>query len=90
MYIRIRATSYIGVCGCTYRRGLGVACSDTRAIPEPRNAEQQQCSPAFFVRIFYPTQKILICWKVSLDSSNTINVILCALKSHCSIKQMSV
>ena len=49
MYIRIRATSYIGVCGCTYRRGLGVACSDTRAIPEPRNAEQQQCSPAFFV-----------------------------------------
>ena len=29
--------------------GFGVACSDTKAIPEPRNAEQQQCSPAFFV-----------------------------------------
>ena len=28
---------------------FGVACSDTRAIPEPRNAEQQQCSPAFFM-----------------------------------------
>ena len=36
----------------TYRRGLGVACSDTRAIPEPRNAEQQQCSPAFFVCMY--------------------------------------
>ena len=34
---------------CTYRRGLGVACSDLRAIPEPHVAEQQQCSPAFFV-----------------------------------------
>ena len=32
---------------CTYRRGLGVACSDLRAIPEPHVAEQQQCSPAF-------------------------------------------
>ena len=37
------------MCVRTYRRGLGVACSDTMAIPEPRNAEQQQCSPAFFV-----------------------------------------
>ena len=37
------------VCYCTYRRGLGVACSDLRAIPEPHVAEQQQCSPAFFV-----------------------------------------
>ena len=38
-------------CIHTYQRGLGVACSDTKAIPEPRNAEQQQCSPAFFVSI---------------------------------------
>ena len=29
--------------------GFGVACSELRAIPGPRNAEQQQCSPAFFV-----------------------------------------
>ena len=35
----------------TYRRGLGVACSDLRAIPEPHVAEQQQCSPAFFVHL---------------------------------------
>ena len=34
---------------CTYRRGLSVACSDVKAIPEPQVAEQQQCSPAFFV-----------------------------------------
>ena len=27
--------------------GFGVACSDTKAIPEPQIAEQQQCSPAF-------------------------------------------
>ena len=33
----------------TYRRGLGVACSEDRAIPEPQLAEQQQCSPAFFI-----------------------------------------
>ena len=33
----------------TYRRGLSVACSESKAIPEPRIAEQQQCSPAFFV-----------------------------------------
>ena len=35
------------VCVRTYRRGLNVACSDTKAIPEPQIAEQQQCSPAF-------------------------------------------
>ena len=71
MYIRIRATSYIGVCGCTYRRGLGVACSDTRAIPEPRNAEQQQCSPAFFVSNYLSilTLNYLLLWDylVSLE-----------------------
>ena len=32
--------------------GFGVACSDTKAIPEPQIAEQQQCSPAFFVYIY--------------------------------------
>ena len=37
--------------GCTYRRGLGVACSEDRAIPEPQLAEQQQCSPAFFMQM---------------------------------------
>ena len=31
--------------------GFGVACSELRAIPGPRNAEQQQCSPAFFVYV---------------------------------------
>ena len=29
--------------------GFGVACSGEKAIPGPRIAEQQQCSPAFFV-----------------------------------------
>ena len=29
--------------------GFGVACSSTKAIPGPQLAEQQQCSPAFFV-----------------------------------------
>ena len=29
------------------RRGLRVACSDERAIPEPKETEQQDCSPAF-------------------------------------------
>ena len=33
----------------TYRRGLGVACSEQKAMREPQLAEQQQCSPAFFV-----------------------------------------
>ena len=31
--------------------GFGVAGSESKAIPEPRIAEQQQCSPAFFVWI---------------------------------------
>ena len=31
------------------RRGLSVACSDEKAIPEPKIAEQQQCSPAFLL-----------------------------------------
>jgi hypothetical protein len=31
--------------------GFGVACSDTKAIPEPQIAEQQQCSPAFFMQM---------------------------------------
>ena len=35
----------------TYRRGLSVACSESKAIPEPRIAEQQQCSPAFLYYI---------------------------------------
>ena len=30
---------------------ISVACSESKAIPEPRIAEQQQCSPAFFVCI---------------------------------------
>ena len=29
--------------------GFGVACSELKAIPGPQIAEQQQCSPAFFV-----------------------------------------
>ena len=40
----IRYTCYV----YTYiRRGLRVACSDAKAIPEPLFAEQQYCSPAF-------------------------------------------
>ena len=38
------ASVHIGV-------GFGVACSEDRAIPEPQLAEQQQCSPAFFVYV---------------------------------------
>ena len=50
MYIYISVRAIIKrVRICTYRRGLGVACSEDRAIPEPQLAEQQQCSPAFFV-----------------------------------------
>ena len=33
------------------QRGLRVACFTFKAIPEPRIAEQQQCSPAFFMRV---------------------------------------
>ena len=31
--------------------GFGVASSSTKAIPGPQLAEQQQCSPAFFVQM---------------------------------------
>ena len=33
----------------TYQRGLQCCCLGEKAIPEPQNAEQQDCSPAFFV-----------------------------------------
>ena len=33
------------------QRGLRVACSDFWAMREPLSAEQQQCSPAFFMRV---------------------------------------
>lgn len=33
----------------TYRVGLSVACSDEKAMREPQNAEQQYCSPAFYL-----------------------------------------
>ena len=40
------ACGHIGV-------GFGVAGSESKAIPEPRIAEQQQCSPAFFMQMPY-------------------------------------
>ena len=40
------------MCACIHIGvGFGVACSDTKAIPEPQIAEQQQCSPAFFMQM---------------------------------------
>ena len=53
MYIFIRMHYCKCVRDCTYQRGLGVACSSTKAIPGPQLAEQQQCSPAFFVYIYF-------------------------------------
>ena len=40
VYAFVRTLIYI-------QRGLSVACSVTKAIPEPLSAEQQHCSPAF-------------------------------------------
>ena len=34
------------------RRGLRCCCLDKKAIPEPRLAEQQDCSPAFLLYIY--------------------------------------
>ena len=39
----------VRACVHTYWRGLRCCCLDTKAIPEPLLAEQQDCSPAFFV-----------------------------------------
>ena len=36
-----------------YGVGYGVVCSDVKAMLEPRNAEQQDCSPAFCVYKMY-------------------------------------
>ena len=41
----VRVCVHIGV-------GFGVACSELKAIPEPREAEQQQCRSRFFVIIY--------------------------------------
>ena len=35
----------------TYGVGYGVVCSDVKAIPEPYEAEQQDCSSAFVIPI---------------------------------------
>ena len=49
MYIYLH-THHEGVYVCVHIGvGFGVACSGEKAIPGPRIAEQQQCSPAFFV-----------------------------------------
>ena len=46
MYLCVRA--YMRVPYKIYiRRGLRCCCLDKKAIPEPRLAEQQDCSPAF-------------------------------------------
>ena len=51
MYIYLH-THYEGVYVCVHIGvGFGVACSDVKAVPEPQVAEQQQCSPAFFVQM---------------------------------------
>ena len=42
IYMCVRAHTYIYI-----RRGLRCCCLDTKAIPEPLLAEQQDCSPAF-------------------------------------------
>ena len=43
-------TPEIGVCVIVHIGvDFGVACSELKAIPGPQIAEQQQCSPAFFV-----------------------------------------
>ena len=51
MYIYIH-THYESVYVCVHIGvGFGVACSDVKAMREPQIAEQQQCSPAFFVQM---------------------------------------
>ena len=50
MYIRVRAIA------CTLLYNIRTAWASvllfvTKAIPEPQNAEQQDCSPAFFLYI---------------------------------------
>ena len=39
----------VRACIHTYWRELRCCCLEVKAIPEPQNAEQQDCSPAFFV-----------------------------------------
>ena len=48
MYLQVRA------CTCVYTYGVGssVVCSDKKAIPEPQEAEQQDCSPAFCIYVY--------------------------------------
>ena len=56
--------------------GFGVACSDTKAIPEPQIAEQQQCSPAFFVVFFINRKHLVFIYskiKVKLKKENYEN-----------------
>ena len=41
-----------------YGVGYGVVCSDVKAMLEPRNAEQQDCSSAFYLCIYGELFKI--------------------------------
>jgi len=47
MYIRVCAQLRVPYYIIYVRRGLSVAVWIKKAIPEPRLAEQQDCSPAF-------------------------------------------
>ncbi len=45
------------------QRVLRVACSVVRAMREPQVAEQQQCSPAFFMRVGERVKLFGVCRK---------------------------
>ncbi len=49
VHVHLRIHIYI-------RRGLQCCCLDVKAIPEPYEAEQQDCSPAFLFYIKSGTQ----------------------------------
>ena len=73
MYARISVFSiYI-------RRGLSVACSDAKAIPEPQIAEQQYCSPAFYM---YKD----ICNFVKMNIVKKVTILLFILIGICACK----
>ena len=59
MYIYLH-THHEGVYVCVHIGvGFGVACSELKAIPEPREAEQQQCRSRFFVVLKSGTQSLI-------------------------------
>ena len=82
MYIYLH-THREGVYVCVHIGvGFSVACSELRAIPGPRIAEQQQCSPAFLCPFVWFIKKHKMDNIMPRNNTPVISIIVCSQDKH--------